>query len=164
MNICSDIFQNSENDPNILENVITCDESWFFQCDPESKCQSMHWKSPSSPRQKKARHSKSKFKAMMIIFLDIRRIVHVDWVPEGQTVNQVYYKEVLTNLRERVRRRPEIWKNGSWVLHQDNVPAHNALSVKRFLMKHTITVLEHPPYSPDLASCDFFYFQRSNLR
>jgi len=32
-------------------------------------------------------------------------IVHVDWVPEGQTVNQVYYKEVLTNLGERVRRR-----------------------------------------------------------
>ena len=22
----------------------------------------------------------------------------MDWVPEGQTVNQVYYKEVLTNL------------------------------------------------------------------
>ena len=78
----------------------------------------MHWKSPSSPRQKKAWQSKSKFKAMMIFFFDIRGIVHVDWVPEGQTVNQVYYKEVLTNLRERVRRkRPEMWKNGSWVLH-----------------------------------------------
>jgi hypothetical protein len=34
---------------------------------------------------------------MMIVFFDIRGIVHVDWVPEGQTVNQVYYKEVLTN-------------------------------------------------------------------
>ena len=57
-------------------------------------------------------------------FFDIRGIVHVDWVPEGQTVNQVYYKEVLTNLRERVgKRRPEMWKNGSWVLHQDNAPA-----------------------------------------
>jgi len=37
MNICADILQNIENDPNILENVITCDESWFFQYDPESK-------------------------------------------------------------------------------------------------------------------------------
>ena len=53
-------------------------------------------------------------------------------MPEGQTVNQVYYKEVLTNLREGVRRRPEIWKNGSWVLYQDNVPPLNALSVKTF--------------------------------
>jgi hypothetical protein len=44
------------------------DESWFFQYDPESKRQPMHWKSPSSPRQKKARQSKSRFKAMMIFF------------------------------------------------------------------------------------------------
>ena len=52
----------------------------------------------------------------------------MDWVPEGQTVNQVYYKEVLTNLRERVRsKRPEMWKNGSGVLHQDNALAHNAV-------------------------------------
>jgi histone-lysine N-methyltransferase SETMAR len=127
MNICADILQNIENDPNFLVNVITCEESWLFQYDPGSKRQSMHWKSPSSPRQKKARHSKSKFKALMIVFFDIRGIVHVDWVPEGQTVNQAYYKEVLTGLRERMRRRPEMWKNGSWVLHQNNAPAHNAL-------------------------------------
>ena len=81
----------------------------------------------------------------------------MNWVPEGQTVNQVCYKEVLTDLRERVRRRkPGMWKNVSWVLHQDNAPAHNALSVKTFLTKHKITVLEHPPYSPDLAPCDIF--------
>ena len=30
MNIFADILQNTENDPNFLENVITCDESWFF--------------------------------------------------------------------------------------------------------------------------------------
>jgi len=117
----------------------------------------MHWKSPSSPMQKKARQSKSKFKAMMICPPpDIRGTVHVGWVSKGQTVIQVYYKEVLTN-RERVRRRPEIWKNGSWFLHRDNAPAHNALSFKTFLTKHKITVLEQPPYSPELAPCDLFF-------
>ena len=73
----------------------------------------MHWKNASSPRQKKARTSKFKFKAMMIIFFDIRGIVHIERVPEGRTVNQVYYKEILTTLRERVRRRPEMWKYSS---------------------------------------------------
>jgi hypothetical protein len=53
-----------------------------------------------------------------------------------------------------------MWKNSSWVLHQDNTLAHNALSVKMFLMKHNITVMEHPLYSPDLAPCDFFLFQK----
>ena len=124
----------------------------------------MHWKSPSSPRQKKARQGKSKFEAMVIVFSDIRGVVHMDWVSESQTLNRVCYKEVLTNLRGRVReRRPEMWKNGSWVLHHDNAPTHIALSVKTFLTKHKITMLQHPPYSPDLAPCDFFYFQRSNL-
>ena len=69
MNIYVDILQNIENNPNFSENVITCNEScFFFQYDPESKRQSMQWKSPSSPRQKKARQSKSKFKAMIIFF------------------------------------------------------------------------------------------------
>jgi len=45
-------------------------------------------------------------------------------------------------------------------LHQDNAPAHNALSVKQLLANKNITVLEHPPYSPDLAPCDFCLFQK----
>ena len=36
MNTCADILQNTENDPNFVESVITCDESWFFQYGPES--------------------------------------------------------------------------------------------------------------------------------
>jgi len=56
------------------------------------------------------------------------------------------------------RRRPEMSKKGSWVLHQDNAPAHNAVSVKTFLTKHKIIVLENPPYSHDLAPCDIFLF------
>jgi transposase len=43
-------------------------------------------------------------------------------------------------------------------------PAHNALSVKQFLANKNITVLEHPPYSPDLAPCDFFPKIKSVLK
>jgi ribosomal protein L39E len=49
--------------------------------------------------------SKSNFKAIMIVFCDILGIFHIDWVPEGQTINQVCYKEVLTILCEGVRRK-----------------------------------------------------------
>ena len=42
----------------------------------------------------------------------------------------------------------------------DFAPAHNALSVKQFLANKNITVLEHPPYSPDLATCNFFLFPK----
>jgi transposase len=37
---------------------------------------------------------------------------------------------------------------------------HTTLSVREFLAKHSIPVVPHPPYSPDLAPCDFFFFSR----
>ena len=92
---------------------------------------------------------------------DIRGIVHYEIVPTGQTVNQVYYLEVLKMLREKVRRkRPECFANNSWILHHDNAPAHTALSVREFLATKQITLLEHPPYSPDLAPLTFFCYRR----
>ena len=40
----------------------------------------------------------------------------------------------------------------------DNAPAHSALHVRQFLAQKMVTVLDHPPYSPDLAPVDFFLF------
>ena len=94
---------------------------------------------------------------MLLTFLYIRWIVRYEFVPTGQTVNQVYYLEVLEMLREKVRqKRPKIFANDSCILHHDNAPAHTALSVREFLATKQITVLEHPAYSPDLAPSDLF--------
>jgi len=90
-----------------------------------------------------------------------RRIIHYECIPNGQTVNQVYYLEVLKRLREKVRRkRPELFANNSWILHYLNTPAHTALSLREFLATKQITVLEHPAYSPDIAPSDFFLFPK----
>ena len=60
-------------------------------------------------------------------------------------------------LREKVRRKQtEPFANNSWILHHENEPAHTALSVRELLATKQITVLEHPAYSPDLASSEFF--------
>jgi ABC-type nickel/cobalt efflux system permease component RcnA len=37
-------------------------------------------------------------------------------------------------------------------------------SVSRFLTKHNVTVLPHPPYSPDLSPCDFFSVSTTEKR
>ena len=44
-----------------------------------------------------------------------------------------------------------------YLLH-DNAASHKAGSVTLFLKKSGVYVLEHPPYSPDLAPLCFFLF------
>jgi len=62
------------------------------------------------------------------------------------------------------RKQPEMWKNGNWLLHHDNVPAHTSLVVREFLTKNNMTTVLHPAYSPDLAPCDFYVFPKMKLR
>jgi hypothetical protein len=74
---------------------------------------------------------------MLLTFFDIRGSVLYEFVPNGQTVNQVYYLEVL----ER-QKRPKLFAN-SWILHHDTAPAHTALSVREILATKQVTVLQH---------------------
>jgi hypothetical protein len=54
--------------------------------------------------------------------------------------------EVLTKRWEHVKKkRLELWKKESWILHQDRAPAHNTLVVKQFSANKRIPVLEHSP-------------------
>ena len=63
----------------------------------------------------------------------------------------------MRSMREKRRKQRE---TRSWLLHLDNAPAHNAVGIREFLAKNNIAVLEQPPYSPDLAPCDFFLFPK----
>jgi len=141
-----------------LVKIITGDESWVLDYDPETKRQSEDWHTKSS-RLKKAGMSRSKVQTMIIVFSDSRGIVHKEFVPPGQTVNHAFYKYVLERLRKGVQRvRADIVDD--WVLHHDNAPAHTALSIREFLAKKNIPVLPNYPYSPDLASCNFYLLRK----
>ena len=86
--------------------------------------------------QKNARQVLSNVKVMLTVFFDFNRIVHHGSLPGGQTVNKEYYLQVQRRLRESIRKkRPDLWKNNSWLLHHDNAPAHTSLLVREFLDK-----------------------------
>ena len=79
------------------------------------------------------------------------------WVPTEQTVNKEYYVEVLREFRKRFRwKRPALFKLGQWHFHQGNAPVHNSILVTDYLTKMGIKSVPHPPYSWDLAPCDFW--------
>ena len=96
---------------------------------------------------------------MLIAFFDVHEIVHAEFLPQDKTINQHVYKNILLRMMRLVReKRKEPWETRSWLLHHGNAPAHVDLEIREFLAKNNIAVLEQPPYSSDLAPCDFFLF------
>ena len=68
--------------------------------------------------------------------------------------------EILKNLVDAIRRkRPRLMQEG-WSLLHDNAPSHTAGKTMTFIQRNNIELLPHPPYSPDLAPCDFFLFPK----
>jgi len=53
--------------------------------------------------------------------------------------------------------KTQLWLD-KWILHHDNAHAPDALRFCEFLAKNFITKMDHPRYSPDLATCDFWLF------
>ena len=80
--ICQDL---SERQDDIFGRVITGNETWVYQYDPETKRQSAQWKTANSPRPKKFCQSKSRVKTMLLTFFYIKGIVHYEFVQNGQS-------------------------------------------------------------------------------
>jgi len=88
----------------------------------------------------------SKVKVMLIVFFDMEGIVHYEYIPQGQTVNQQFYLQVLKRLRlVASRKRPQKQTAGAWALHHDNAPAHTAHSIHVFLASRGIPTFSNHP-------------------
>jgi hypothetical protein len=123
----------------------------------------MQSQTPSSPRLKKARMSRSKNKSMLVLFFDCHGVFHHEFVPKNQTVNQTHYIEILERLCEKIRNTwTNLWPD-KWFLHHGNAPCHSSITVREFLTKNKITTVEHTPYLPDLALCNFFLFPKIKI-
>ena len=58
--------------------------------------------------------------------------------------------------------RPAAMGYCDWQLHHDNAPTHTSHLVQRFLVKHQITQVTQPLYSPELVPFDFSLFPKLN--
>jgi len=142
LSVATNMVQEAESDENFMGQIITGDETWVCEYDPETKHQSLQWKTADSPRPKKARQARSKVRVMLIVFFDMEGIVHYEYIPQGQTVNQQFYLQVLKHLRLAVsRKRPQKQVAGAWALHHDNAPAQTAHAIQVFLASHGIPVV-----------------------
>ena len=93
------------------------------------------------------------------IFFNTQDLVAVEFLPEKSTLTASYHTQVaLPKVVGKVHeQRPTVGTQRTLLLH-DNASAHKAKVTTTFLSEQGIQVLDHPPYSPDLAPCDFWLF------
>ena len=59
--------------------------------------------------------------------------------------------------------KPGLQMKKEIIFHQDNAPAYKGVFAMGKLRDLHYELLEHPPYSPDLAPCDFCLFPKLKL-
>lgn len=130
----------------LLDNVIWSDET-TVKTNPNTRRES-HWTPSSTPRTRQLKiHSGGKSQMFWgcISKHGVGPLITIDG-----TMDQHQYLEVLKDYFIPELRAAEVKFGGNWVLMQDNAPAHTARLIKEYLSKESVTMLEWPPYSPDL--------------
>ena len=136
--------------------IVTEDGTWVYQYDSDTKQQSAVWIFPDENPVVKFKRNRSASKQMIACFfakfgndatilLEDRKTVTANW----------YINHCLPKVFQAwCKRRPRTVVRGL-LLHHDNASAHTAAKTLDFLAANDVQLVTHPPYSPDLAPCDW---------
>ena len=148
-------FRRNPND--ILSRLVTMDETWLYQYDPETKQQSMEWRNSGWPRPKNSECKNPLEKFSPRFFWDQDDILLTNYLPKGQSINAEYYLSLLVQLKD-ILNKERRGKFSKEVLFLHNTPAHRALVTQKKLANLGFQYLDHSPYSPDLPPSDYHLF------
>jgi len=84
-----------------LQRIVTGDETWLYQYDPEDKIQSKQWLPRGGSGPVKAKSERSRGKVMATVFWDAEGILLVDFLESKKTITSAYYECVLRKLSKK---------------------------------------------------------------
>jgi len=148
----------SRNPEEFFRRFVTVDETWVHHYTPETKQQSKQWIERGKPAPKKAKTVKSAGKVMATVFWDARGIIHIDYLEKSKTITGEYYASLLDQLKEKLEEKRPHLKRKKILFHQDNARVHTCSRSMAKIEELKFELVDHPPYSPDLAPSDFFLF------
>lgn len=104
-------------------------------------------------------------KLLLCVFWDKTGIILAEFLEPGNTVDSQVYHDQMNWLKEALHeKRPSLVNRKQVYLLHDNARPHVANTVKNLLEGFNWIIIDHPPYSPDLAPSDFHLFRSlSNL-
>lgn len=130
---------------------------WIHYTTPETKEQSKQWLPKGSRPPRKAKVVLSAKKIMATVFFDSQGVVYTTYT--SNTINSNAYIESVRECNHKLSRKRRASKRGwNFRLHHDNAKVHTSKATMDFLGEKGLPVVPHPPYSPDLAPCDFWLF------
>lgn len=139
--------------------LIIADETWIHYYTAETKTQLNQWTAKGELALKKAKAVPLAEKVMAIVFWDSRGVVLIDYLEKGKTkITGTYYASLLDKLKaEIVKKRPHLQKKK--ILFHQAKSSISAIALSK-IYELRFKLLNHPPYSPDLAPSNFFLFPK----
>lgn len=86
----------------IFSKIITADKSWYHDYDPPPKNPVGDCKVASPKKSQVKSNTKAILICSFVFFFYVREVVHSEFIPSGQTINQSFYLEVLRRLSNSV--------------------------------------------------------------
>ena len=109
-----------------LKKVVTCDQTWVWHYEPESKWQSMEWKHVDSPVKKKFKSQRSMGKAMLTILWDMQGPITISFLQKESFVNSANRCELLKPVKKDIKHKRWVHQSEGVILHHDNARPHTA--------------------------------------
>lgn len=144
-----------------LCDIITGDESWIYWRHLAKKASNKSWCAVGEHPRTVVKRDQFEPKSMISVFFKSTGVLHIDCLDKGETIDAQYYiqnclKPVVMELKKQ---RPTSGTTNVKLLH-DNARPHTHGDVKKYLASEGIKLINHPPYSPDLAPCDYWLFDK----
>ena len=142
-----------------LYDIFTGDESWIYHRKIERKALNSSWVAKGEHPATVVRQGRYEAKSMITVFFKSTGPILLDFLDKGETINaNCYIKNCLKPCVKAIKeQRPNSGVKNIKILH-DNARPHVKQTVKTYLESEGIAIIRHPPYSPDLAPCDFWLF------
>lgn len=114
-----------ENPANFMDGIVTQDETWVNDFDPESKHQSKQWKRAGFSPPRKFNQSAC-WQGNGVGIWDCKCILMIDYLQNGQTVTGNSYASELRNSKQAIKqkRHDKVWADV--LLLQDDAPTHTS--------------------------------------
>jgi histone-lysine N-methyltransferase SETMAR len=98
---------------------------------------------------------------MVMAFFNSCWLIYTQIILKDSKINNVIYTVKVPGIFMKKLRQKQPEMSQEWFFHWDDAPVHNATIVQARIATNNIQVMEHPPYSPDLALVDYFLFRRA---